>query len=176
MISSTSALPDDIDALKEIISEKSNVINLYQRRIDALEERVRSLRSKLFGRKSEKHVPEDDKQRLLFDEPEEIEEQQASDEDKIDVPAYTRRKRGRKPLPADLPRVDMVHDLPDEEKICGCGCVMDKIGEEVSEKLDIIPAKIRVIRNIRPKYACKNCEGLESAFERKHGANAYYGQ
>jgi len=42
----------------------------------------------------------------------------------------------------------MVHDLPDEEKVCGCG-----------EKLDIIPQKVRVLRHIRLKYACKACEG-----------------
>ncbi|MEN6440551.1 MAG: IS66 family transposase, partial [Syntrophobacter sp.] len=46
--------------------------------------------------------------------------------------------------------------------VCACGAVLSKIGEEVCEKLDIIPAKIQVIRHIRPKYACKNCEGVES--------------
>jgi transposase len=62
-------------------------------------------------------------------------------------------------LPADLPRVDVVHDLPAEEKVCGCGEALVKIGEEVSEKLDIIPQKVRVVRYIRPKYACRACEG-----------------
>ncbi len=162
MSSETHTLPDDIGGLKEIIASKSDTINFYQSRIDALEEKVRNLKSKLFGRKSEKHISEeDDKQQMLFDEPEEIEEQ-ASAEEKIEVPAHTRRKRGRKPLPADLPRIEIVHDLTEEEKICGCGCKMVTIGKEVSEKLDIIPAKIQVIRNIRPKYACKNCEGVES--------------
>ena len=72
------------------------------------------------------------------------------------------KKRGRKPLPADLPRVDVVHDLPEEEKHCDCGAPLSCIGQDVSEKLDYVPAKIRVIRHIRYKYACKSCEGVES--------------
>jgi transposase len=64
-------------------------------------------------------------------------------------------------LPKDLPRVDVIHDLTEEEKICGCGDRCDLVGKEVTEKLDIIPAKVRVFRHIRFKYACKSCEGVE---------------
>ena len=77
------------------------------------------------------------------------------------APAGTRRKRGRRPIPDDLPRVEVVHDLPESEQTCPCGTVLVRIGEEVSEKLDIVPAKIQVIRHIRPKYACRICEGVE---------------
>ena len=72
-----------------------------------------------------------------------------------------RKKRGRRPLPADLPRVDRVIDIPEEDKICACGSLLVKIGEEISEKLNIVPARIEVIRTIRFKYACKQCEGTE---------------
>jgi len=65
-------------------------------------------------------------------------------------------------LPPDLPRVDVIHDIPEEEKQCECGVELSLIGQDVSEKLDYVPAKIRVIRNIRLKYACKSCEGVES--------------
>ena len=54
------------------------------------------------------------------------------------------------------------HDLGEEEKVCACGCMKSRIGEEISEQLDIIPAKIQVIRNIRLKYVCKDCEGVEA--------------
>lgn len=54
-----------------------------------------------------------------------------------------------------------IHDIEPEEKICGCGADLTRIGEEVSGKLDIIPAVIQVIRHIRPKYSCKQCEGIE---------------
>jgi transposase len=56
----------------------------------------------------------------------------------------------------------VIHDLPEEEKVCACGCRLTKIDEEVSEKLDYIPAKLQVIRHIRYKYACKGCEGVDS--------------
>jgi transposase len=129
-----------------------------------LREQVRLLRSQLYGSKTEKKLRDkDDGQALLFNEAEACiseEEEQASEE--IKVPAHTRKKRGRRPLPEDLPRVDVIHDLSDKEKVCGCGCTKDRIGEEVSEQLEIIPAKVQVIRNIRYKYVCKNCEGVEA--------------
>ena len=127
-------LPNDIDELKEIVIVKSKAVELFSKKIDALEEKNRYLRSKLFGRKSEKPIKKDDKQLMLFDEAEEIAEQKP-EEKKIVIPSHTRKKPGRKPLPPELPRVDVVHDLAEEEKICGCGFKMDKIGEDVSEKL-----------------------------------------
>ena len=102
-------------------------------------------------------------QLCLFDEAESaVGKATDASEEAIIVPAHTRKKPGRKALPEDLPRIDVIHDLTEEEKVCGCGCAMSKIGEEVSEKLDIIPAKMQVIRHIRYKYACKNCEGVEN--------------
>ncbi len=77
------------------------------------------------------------------------------------MPAHTRKKRGRKAIPDDLPRIEVIHDVSEENKRCACGVQKSRIGEEISEQLDIIPAKIRVIRNIRPQYACKACEGVE---------------
>jgi len=64
-------------------------------------------------------------------------------------------------LPKDLPRVDIIHDLSEAEKQCACGARLSRFGEEVCEKLDYIPARLRVERHIRYKYACKNCEGVE---------------
>jgi transposase len=159
-------LPEDTAALKDMIVflaeahtdlEKQNQNS--QLKIASLEERIRLLQNELFGRKSEKHIsPERDPQQLyLFDEP----EVQPEKAETITVPAHTRKKTGRKPLPKDLPRVDVIHDIEESEKVCACGCALTRIGEDVSEKLDIIPAKIQVIRHIRPKYACKNCEGVE---------------
>ena len=82
-------------------------------------------------------------------------------ETEIAVPAHQRKKPGRKPLPADLPRVRKEHDLSEDEKICTCCGNRDlhRMGEEISEQLDIIPAKIQVIQHVRPKYACRACEG-----------------
>lgn len=61
---------------------------------------------------------------------------------------------GRRALPADLPRVEIVHDLSEDEKTCTCGKQMISLPPEVSEQLDYVPSKLRVIRHIRPKYLC----------------------
>ena len=75
--------------------------------------------------------------------------------DSVDVPAHARKKRGRKPLPAALPRVEVVHELPQAERCCPHdGQALKVIGEETSEQLDIVPAKIQVIRHVRKRYAC----------------------
>ncbi len=89
-------------------------------------------------------------------EPENIEPEKET----VAIEAHQRQKRGRKALPKDLPRVEVIHDIDESKKVCGCGTHLSRIGEEVSEKLDIIPAVIRVICHIRPKYACRHCEGL----------------
>jgi len=68
------------------------------------------------------------------------------------------RKPGRKALPAELPRVEIVHDLLEEQRYCAEGHALKVIGEEVSERLDIIPAKVQVLRHIRKKYACPCCQ------------------
>jgi transposase len=161
MISSIGSLPDSTEDLKKIIAEREQYYQVY---IKCLEEKVGYLQGKLFGRKSEKISSGKYLQTLLFDEVEDTVDQSLAydDDDTIIVPTHKRKKPGRKPLPENLPRVEKIHDLSEEEKICDCGATMERIGQEVSEKLDIIPAKVIVIRHIRPKYACKKCEGVES--------------
>jgi transposase len=67
-------------------------------------------------------------------------------------PPKARGKRG--PLSLDLPRIDVIHDVPEAERVCPCGTPMVQIGEEVSEQLDIVPMQVRVLRHIRKRYAC----------------------
>jgi hypothetical protein len=80
----------------------------------------------------------------------------------VAVAGHRRARPKRQPLPPELPRVEVVHDLPEAEQVCGCGGALSRIGEEVSEQLDVVPARVQVIRHIRPKYACRHCQGLES--------------
>ena len=116
----------------------------------------------LFGIKSEKAPIVDVRQLTLFDIPEkDFPIAKEEEEEETVVSSHKRKKPGRKPLLEALPRTDVIHDLTDGEKICGCGCIKECIGEETSEQLDIEPAKVKVIRNIRLKYACKNCEGVD---------------
>jgi len=72
------------------------------------------------------------------------------------------KKRGsRKPLPDSLPRTQNRIDLSEEEKQCSCGALLECIGQEVSEKLNIIPARVEVLQTIRPQYTCRRCENLD---------------
>ena len=143
---------------------------LVQKKVDTaeisrLKEENNLLRAALYGRKSEKIVDEPLEPSLfdLLDETtsENQPADNSGDEEAVEVKSHTRKKRGRKPIPEHFPRVDRIHDLDESEKLCGCGVMKTCIGKEVSEQLDIIPAKIQVIRNIRLKYACEVCEGVE---------------
>ena len=133
-----------------------------------LQRQVKLLNYILYAIKSEKKrkLPEDNRQLWLFDEAEFVHDnanENLTTETPISVPtvAKPRKKRGRKPLPPDLPRVERLIDIPENEKICNCGARLVKIGEEVSEKLNIIPAKFEIVRTVRPKYACPQCEGTD---------------
>src|SRR5690606_4668845 len=101
----------------------------------------------------------------LFNEIEDIlqpDEEEVAAEQHI---AYTRRLPRKARLDASLPRKEIIHDISDDEKTCECcGTDMHRMGEDVSEKLDFIPAKVQVIRHVRPKYSCRTCEqqGTES--------------
>lgn len=137
--------------------QKNNQLAEKTQRIETLQHQLHQALNARFGRQSEK---QDDRQLSLFDEAAITTEQAAIREadESIHVPAHNRKKPGRKPLPAELPRVEVIHDLSDTDKTCACGHELAHISNETSEQLEYIPAKVQVIVNIRKKYACKACE------------------
>ena len=147
-----------VDSLQK---EKSSFVS----QIEILQHNLAILQRAMFGRKSEKSIEENIEQlSLLFDEAEAGAEPQADmdfgdeEDDEPDVSPKTDKKRGRRKLPDNLPRKQIIHDLPESQKICPCGCALTKIGEDKSEQLDFIPATLQIIEHIRLKYACKSCE------------------
>ena len=138
-------LPDDPATLKKMLSQ---VMSRYQ----YLEEQFRIAQHKQFGQSTEGHPGQGE----LFNEAEALAVEPDTQEEAI---SYTRKKPTRKPLPKDLPREVIVHDISDEEKVCGC-CAdeLHRIGEDKSEKLQFIPAQVKVIEHVRPKYTCRTCE------------------
>jgi transposase len=74
----------------------------------------------------------------------------------------TKQTPKRRPLPDSLPRVEIRHDLA-SYACAGCGKDLEQIGEEISEQLDIIPARLFVRRHVRPKYCCRHCESVRTA-------------
>jgi transposase len=129
-----------------------------------LTEQLNLVLARRYAARSEKLAPD---QSRLFDgaETDAGSDETAGDEDRdddadtdtdtVEIGAHLRKKRGRKPLPEALPQIELIHDLPAEERICPHdGRELKAIGEAVSEQLDIVPATIQVIRHIRRKYAC----------------------
>ena len=160
-----SKLPDDATIKKEdFLSFVKKIEEQHQAEVEYLQQQIQLLRNAVFGRSSEKSIAEEAHHQLpLFETADDgSDTDTVVDDQPIEIGAYKRKKRGRKPLPDHLPRVEVVHDLSDEEKVCACGHQMIRISEEKSEKLDYIPAKVQVIRHIRPKYVCKHCEGIDS--------------
>jgi transposase len=143
--------------LAELPTKTQAYISSLHSEISILQEELKLALLRKYGNSSEKS---DEKQPLLFDESaEELEDAPELSEETVEVKSHTKKSPGRKPLSPEIPREEIIHDIPEEEKTCGCGCTLSKIDEEVSERLQIIPAKVFVERHIRPKYACRNCEG-----------------
>ena len=159
-----SALPEDQrDAVAALLRENSVLKEINAR----LEHLVAELNHVVHGKKSEK-LSEDDRQ-LTFEDLEvavgEVEAkrdtQAPSEKTSRRTSAPTRRNRGN--LPADLPRIERIVEPDSLDCPCGCG-PMHRIGEDRTERLDIVPAQLRVIVSIRPKYACRACtDGVTQA-------------
>lgn len=182
-MSRATALQDENQELKRVIAQmaaealaKDQRLEAQHQRLDAQEQRIeaqirqiehlleqfRLARHRLFGVSSEKAPGQSE----LFNEAELLAGLGTEDEDDAEPLAPTsstasspRKFRGtRKPLPAHLPRVEIRHALPEDQRRCPCGCELKLIGELASEQLDLIPARIRVLRHLRERYVCGQCE------------------
>jgi len=132
----------------------------YRNKYLEIKEQYDLLVYKRFARSAEQLLG-DVEQQLLFAEEAEANEEKPEEEELQTVRSFKRKKAGRKPLSASLRRKEKIIDIPESEKTCACGAELTRIGEETSEKLIIIPPQIYVEKTVRPKYACRNCEGTE---------------
>ncbi|MBE0436477.1 MAG: IS66 family transposase, partial [Methylomicrobium sp.] len=163
-------LPNDVEALKtlllelalllgkkdSLLDEKDLLLVEWQSKYELILEQWRLAQQKQFGRSSEVSPGQGE----LFDEAAvEAEENNADAEPETQTVSYTRAKPKRKPLPKDLLRETVVLDIAESDKVCAC-CqgALHRIGENRSEKLEFIPAQMKVIETVRPKYACRECE------------------
>jgi transposase len=152
----SASLPDDVESLKTLVIEREAALQERDLEIQQLREYVRLLKSQRFGASSER-IHRD--QLGLFNEAEQLVDKDAQEEALIKVPSHTRAKGGRRRLPAWMPREEILHDLPEEEKICAHdGEALVEIGRETSEQVEFIPATARVLVHVRPKYGCPRCK------------------
>lgn len=159
VLPATTLLPDNIEALKTIVEHERSQRLTAQEEIERLRAQLRLLLSQRFAAKSER-VEGDSSQLGLFDEAE-VDAAAETEEDSAAVTTvvgHTRARGRRRPLPAHLPREEIIHDLVEADKTCPHdGTRLAVMGEETSEQLDIIPAQIRVLHHRRLKYACPCC-------------------
>jgi transposase len=152
-------LPDDIETLKRLVIESQTRLAERDHEIEHLKLLIAKLRRLQFGRSSEKLDAKIGQLELLV---EELEANRASREARTpEVPAAKpeqRERPARRPLPERLPRETVEHapacTCPD------CGAAMKRIGEDVAEVLEYVPASFKVIRHVRPKLACASCQRI----------------
>lgn len=164
-------LPDDIEALKSLLHAMQDA---HEAAVDSIRRQAHEYvirmieqavlaRHRLFGASSEQISG----QARLFDEAEALAQSSTAAQDLARVPAEAAAPaqgndkpsnqpvRGKRAaLPAELSRVEVVHEVPEAERTCPCGTPMVEIGQDVSEQLDIVPMQVRVLRHIRKRYGC----------------------
>jgi transposase len=156
-------LPDDPVLLKQMIVQiKREAAEQLEAERQRHKAEMDAVLRRFYGPRSEKFDPTE---LLLFGL--NIAEQIAVDEKVVEAESgeklVTRRinhhRHGRRKLPDHLPRIEIVHDLTDEQKKCPCcGEARVRIGSEASEQLEYVPASLKVLKHVRHKYACKSCD------------------
>jgi transposase len=145
------------------VTQKDQELKSKQLKIDQLTHEMAILKRWCFGRRSEQLDPA---QRSLLEDS--IDEDLEAIEQELEAlrslperPAPAKDKPRRTALPAHLPRREVRHEL--ESTVCSCGCALERIGEDVSEKLDYTPGVFQVERHVRGKWVCRSCETLIQA-------------
>jgi transposase len=167
-------LPDDIDALKAALAAEHMAREMAEARASGAEAMVAHLKLVIakmkrdrFGQSSERSRKILDQLELQLEELEatatedeiaaEIAASKAAQDDTV-VRSFTRRKPVRAPLPAHLPRERIV--MPGPAACPCCGGVLRKLGEDVTETLEVIPRQWKVIQTVREKFTCRSCEKI----------------
>lgn len=148
------ALPDDIKALKALVLAQQALLNERAVEIEHLKLIIAKLKRLQFGRRSEKLDREIEQLELRLEEL----EVSAVAASPPTIEKAAPQVPVRRPLPQHLPRIRVEHTpactCPE------CGAAMRKIGEDVAEILEYVPARFRVIQHVRPKLACPTCERI----------------
>jgi transposase len=167
-------LPDDIDTLRAMIAERDAALAAKDVAVSELREQlstrtaeiehlkllIAKLQRMQFGRKSEKLDRQIEQLELRLEDLQADEGVSASQAQRQGRPFRTPPQR--KPLPAHLPREEQRH-LPDHDACPSCGGSLKPLGEDVSEQLEYVPARFKVIRHVRPKLACSCCDCIVQA-------------
>lgn len=165
-------LPDlktlDAAALRDMVIKQHAQISSHEAEVERLRLIIARLRRLQFGRKSEKIQREIEQLELQLEELEAGDAEKRAQTEKTLAPAAAAvfaaatRKPARRPLPDHLPREVAVHE-PEQKGCPACGGSLSKLGEDVSEMLEYVPARFKVIRHVRPKLSCAQCDSIVQA-------------
>jgi transposase len=159
---------NDFDGLQKAYTLRGIELHQLHERLSSLEEEIAQLKEllklqqqRLFGKKSEAsgHAPTPPENMPGSASPNDVNINPGA---VVTVGAHSRRTRGKRQLDtSNLPRYTLIHDLSEDKKACECcGGMLHFIGKEVSEQLEIIPARYCVIEHVRMKYGCRPCESI----------------
>ncbi len=133
--------------------------------IEKLKFIIAKLRHESFGQSAERSVLLDQLELQLSNLEEDASQEEAAAQiaataanPKVEVGRFERRKPARRPLPEDLPRERIVYPAP--AHCACCGGVLRKLGEDVTETLEHVPARWKVIQHVREKFSCRRCEAI----------------
>ena len=157
-------LPDDPDALKRIIAAMAQDAVAAEALITKLRFQLACYRRAEFGRSSEKLAREQEQLELAIEtlEADQAERLAGSPIVAAAIEAATAgRKPARRPLPDHLPRESILHQAP--HACPSCGGVLRRIGEDVTETLDYVPGRFKVVRHVREKLSCRACDTVVAA-------------
>ena len=154
---------DTVSVSRTVLEQLQAEVKFKQTRIEALNFEIARLKRWRFGSSSESL--DASTQAVLFDaivaDTRIEDEAEREERQRQAAPKPEPRRAVRSPLPANLPRIDHRYEL--EELNCACGQPLKRIGEDVSEQLDCVPAQFFVQRHIRGKYACACCQTIQAA-------------
>ncbi len=154
-------LPDDVDALRALVPDQARKLESADAEVECLRAIIDAFQRHRFGRRSEQLDP-DQLQLGLEDAETALAHAEAAGLAKtVRAPGDRPRKTNRGALPAHLERIEQRVDVEEIDGIRACPCcggALHQIGEDVAERLDVVPITFRVLVTRRPRYGCRSCE------------------
>jgi transposase len=167
-MSAADSLPDDVETLQRLLRTRDAELARATAHVSSAEAliahlklTIEKMRRELYGQRSERKAQLLDQMEL---ELEELKAAAAEDEPAADkrVCAFTRKKPSCKPFPAHLPRERVIMPGPTVCACCG-STRLAKLGEDVTETLEVVPRQWKVVQSVREKFTCRACEGISQA-------------
>jgi transposase len=152
----------ELDEHRQVLTTKSEELRTSNEQIAHLKLIIEKLRRTIFGKKSEKIVVQLEQLELHLEELESTQAEKEAAVERVTPAEEPKARPRRKPLSEHLPREVVTH-LPQGDCCPDCGGQLRQFGHDVTEQLEYIPESFKVIRHVRPKFACSGCDRVVEA-------------